>query len=250
MSVAPAVELDYFVGFDVGKVRDPAAFSVLQRRREVLAAPFNPARPAAAEPRYSYAVRYLERAKLGTPYPDLIDRAVQICMRLSGLSVDYEQRAAAAAAGRVKRPDGSVRTRVAELVVDITGVGRPVHDLLRSREELARARVRVVGVNYTGGAAARATSDDCVWNVPKRDIVAGLVVMLQSGELAIAAGIPDAPVLVGELVNFQEKVSAAGNASYGNDGVQAEHDDYVNATGLAAWRARIRCVGPQSRRLL
>lgn len=34
--------------------------------------------------------------------------------------------------------------------------------------------------------AARATSDDCVWNVPKRDIVAGLVVMLQSCELAAA----------------------------------------------------------------
>lgn len=44
-------------------------------------------------------------------------------------------------------------------------------------------------------------------------------------------------------------MTAAGRATFGNGG-DAEHDDYVNAAGLAAWRARVRTAGHQERRLL
>lgn len=225
MSVAPAVERVFYVGVDLGKVRDHPAVCVLQRQRVVSPGPFNPADPDATAPVYSYGILHLEQLPLHMPYPQISDRAVAVC--------EF-----AAAKGRV-----------AELVVDLTGVGRPVYDYLRLRSELKRLGVRVVGVNYTGGSRVNDAGDQ-MFNVPKKDIVAGLVVMFQTGEIRISGRLEHAAVLQNELVNFQQKISAAGNASYGNDGQEAKHDDLVNAAGLAAWRARVRTAGHQDRPLL
>jgi hypothetical protein len=66
-------------------------------------------------------------------------------------------------------------------VVDATGVGAPVVDLLRA----AGIGERLVAVTITGSDdVTRGPGGD--WRVPKRDLVTGLQVMLQSGELGIA----------------------------------------------------------------
>jgi hypothetical protein len=205
MSVAPVERLRCYVGIDLGKVKDPAAPCVMERREIFRPGPHLPhdARSGATET--SYRIRHLERLALGTSYPAVVERVAAIGEKLRLL-----------------------HGRPPELIVDVTGVGRPVFDLLRDRGHPA------VGVNFTAGGRARYR--DGVYNVPKKDLVGGLVLLFQSRELRIAEGLRDAAV----LVNFREFLSAAGHASYANDGHEAKHDDYESAAALCAWRARLR----------
>lgn len=216
MSLMPTVHSRFFVGVDVGKVKDPPAIAVMEMRSVFTPGAWNPATSEVGSRVLSYRIRHLERLKLGTPYPALVDRVAAIAEKL-----------------REREVLNSDPPKV-ETVVDVTGVGRPIFDLL-----LTRRIGRVVGVNFTAGDRPRLDPSSPVWNVPKKDLVAGLVLLFQSRGLQIAEKLPDAQVLVNELVNFQETLSAAGNSQYGNNGVNAKHDDYVSAAALCAWRARL-----------
>ena len=80
------------------------------------------------------------------------------------------------------------------LVVDATGVGLPVVDMLRA----ARPGCEIAPVLITGGATQR--YDGRMWHVPKVDLLAGLQGMLERGELKIARqdeGVGDAGAGVG-----------------------------------------------------
>lgn len=114
-----------------------------------------------------------------------------------------------------------------KLVVDATGVGRPVVDLLRA------AGLRPIPVNITGGNVV--TSEHGFRNVPKRDLVTTLQVLLQSKRLKFAKGIPQVKTLIDELLAFQVKISTDGRDTYGNDWRQNPHDDMVLALALACW---------------
>jgi hypothetical protein len=61
-------------------------------------------------------------------------------------------------------------------------------------------------------------------------------VVLQAHRLQIARGLPDATALVRELQQFQVKITAAANETFGvwRDG---QHDDLVLAVALACWWA-------------
>ena len=152
-----------------------------------------------------YQLRYLHRFEVGTPYPKMVG----------------------AVAGMLAQPPLSGS---AELVVDHTGVGRPVVDLLRD------AGLSPIAVTITGGDAV--TSQGQNWRVPKRDLVGALVVLFQNGSLKIAQSLPLAPVLTKELLDFKVKISA----SSGHDSYEAwregSHDDLVLAAALAAWWAK------------
>ncbi len=216
MSLAPVAERACWLACDIGKVRDPAALLVLQRVRTFTPGPFDPVSLASGAWSVSYGVRFLERLPLGTSYPAVVDRLAAVCDSL-------------AAQAPVVGP-------LIEVVVDVTGVGRPVFDMVLARRLKARG---IVGVHYTAGQVVRAAADDSrIYNVPKRDLVARAVLLFQNEELQISEKLADAPVLVNELVNFQESLTRAGNATYGNDGKHATNDDLVNALALAAWRAQ------------
>ena len=230
MSLAPVEERGCWLACDIGKVNDPAALLMLQRVRTFLPGPFDPASGESGSWSVRYRVRFLERLALGTSYPAVVERLAGVCDSLAAREPELGP--------------------LIEVVVDVTGVGRPVFDMVLARRLKARG---VVGVNYTGGQHARPSADDPrIHNVPKRDLVAGAVLLFQSQSLQIAEGLPDAPVLVNELVNFQESLTRAGNATYGNDGRNAKNDDLVNALALAAWRAVHRMPRPMevSQRLL
>jgi hypothetical protein len=117
----------------------------------------------------------------------------------------------------------------APLVVDQTGVGRAVVDMLR------QAVGWVVPVTITGGHAVT-QAEDRSWHVPKKELVTCLQVVMQSRRLQIARSLPDAATLVRELQNFQIKITAAANETFGvwRDG---QHDDLVLAVALACWWA-------------
>jgi hypothetical protein len=145
-------------------------------------------------------------------------------------------------ADRVGRLMDSPRLKNAELVIDATGVGPAVTDIF------ARSGRRFTAVKIHGGDAVSNPSRG-EYRVPKRDLVSGLQVLLQSGRFKIAAGLDHAETLRAELLNFRVKV----NIATGHDSYEAhregDHDDLVLAAAMAAWKAGHRTAEPRIRRL-
>jgi hypothetical protein len=186
------VAADYYVGLDLGQAVDFTALAVLER-------------PPGTGLEPTYSLRHLRRYPLGTPYTDVVPAVV----RLVGSPPLKEH---------------------VTLVVDQTGVGRAVVDLLR-RE----ADCRLVPVTITAGHQVT-VAEDGSRHVPKKELVTGLQLLLQSRRLKIASSLPDADILVRELANFRVKITAAANETFGA-WREGQHDDLVLAAALAAWLA-------------
>jgi hypothetical protein len=158
-------------------------------------------------PKPKYRVGHLERFPLGTTYPDVVRGVVKLA----------------------QRPElGGDR----QLVVDATGVGRPVVDLLR--EALGKQCRQMHPVTTTGGGTATAGAFGL--RVPKRDLVLSLKVLLESKRLEFIGKRPEAATLVREALNFRVKITAAANGTYGA-WREGQHDDLVLSVALAAWYA-------------
>ncbi|TYT27640.1 hypothetical protein FZO89_13870 [Luteimonas viscosa] len=160
-------------------------------------------RHANPEPHPRYEVPHLERLRLGMPYPAQVD----------------------AIEAMLSRPP--LRRLSPRVLVDYTGVGRPVFDMFAGRHALRRAQ----GVVITGGREA--TRHGPGWSVPKGDLVSKLQALLHAGELRIAASLPDAAVLMRELQDFRVRYSDAGNATF--SAREGAHDDLVLALALAVF---------------
>ena len=122
------------------------------------------------------------------------------------------------------------------LVVDATGVGKPILDTFRE------TGLRPRGVIITGGDSSSRV--DGLDRVPKRELVTTLQVALQAGRLRIAEDLPLAEALLKELRGFRVKVTLTG-AKFGNDvgsWREADHDDLVLATALGVWMLENRRV--------
>jgi hypothetical protein len=201
----------YLVGLDLGQATDFTALAVLERPKP----PPNPI----------YNLRHLQRFTLGTPYTTIVPAVSQLVQ---------------------SRPlAGNV-----SLVVDQTGVGRAVVDMLRQS-----AGCHVVPITITAGQTIN-TPEDGSMNVPKKELVTCLQLLFQDRRLQIAKSLPDAKLLVRELSNFRVKITAAANETFGA-WREGQHDDLVLAVALAGWFAERRCYGafevtedPKSRSIL
>lgn len=115
------------------------------------------------------------------------------------------------------------------LIMDATGVGRPIYDLL------VKERLRPVAITLTGGT--QAGTNDIGYTVPKRDVIVALQVASQSGRLRYAGNIAYKRQLQDELQNMHMKI----NIRTGHDSYEAwreqEHDDIVLAEALPIWYA-------------
>lgn len=78
-------------------------------------------------------------------------------------------------------------------------------------------------------------------NVPKRDLVSVIQVLLQTKRLKIPTLLPEAQILLEEMTNFQVKISLAGNDSYGA-WREGTHDDLLLAVALACWAAEKKAL--------
>src|SRR5580658_6377196 len=197
---------NYFVGVDLGQSRDYTAIAVLERVEssgEWSAATFTHPKLVALR------LRFLERVELGTPYPEVVERVVQVTR-------------SRALAGRC------------HLIVDGTGVGRPVVDLLR----IARPGCMLMPAVITSGQ--RESLIDGYYGIPKRDLIVGLQVLLQRGSLQIAGGLKYGPALAKEMASMEVKVSSAGREQFGS-WREGTHDDLVFAVALACWGAQKMC---------
>ena len=123
------------------------------------------------------------------------------------------------------------------LVVDRTGVGRPIVDMMFEHN------LNPVGVSITG--SDKPTHEYLnQWNTrqactcPKRDLVFNLALMIQNGELIGLSSLPLAQVLAIEMMSMTAKIdSRTGYDSYGAERA-GEHDDLTLALCLAAWWAQ------------
>lgn len=191
---------DFYVGLDLGQSNDFTALAVVQRTLE----------------NNALHLRHLERYPLRTSYSEVADR-VHALMQSAQLT------------GRLR--DGfRVRRAETELLVDKTGVGAGVVDLLRERGLKYTSVTITGGERVTGGARGE-------WSVPKKDLVAALEVPFHNKSLKVAEGLELWDVLREELQNFRRKQNAkTAHVSY-EHWRSSDHDDLVLAVALACWGA-------------
>jgi hypothetical protein len=195
--------MGFIAGLDLGQAQDYSALVIVERSQPASEEPVRGSTPPLAR----YAVRHLKRWDLGTPYPQLV-REVTELLTHPPLVADHT------------------------LLVDYTGCGRPVVDMLK------QARLRPVAVSIHGGD--RVSQDGMDYRVPKRDLVGVVAVLLQQHRLQLAQSLPETPMLTHELLNFKVKI----DPSTAHDSYAAwrerDHDDLVLALALACWWGECR----------
>jgi hypothetical protein len=137
---------------------------------------------------------------LGTPYPGIVAHVGRLLGKL---------------------PAGT------ELVIDFTGVGRPVFDMF------VYSGISPLGVLITAGTAEMRDGMTC--SVPKLTLVSRLQALLHEGRLKILRDLPEAETLVRELQDFRVEFTAAGHLTF--NARSGKHDDLVLALAIATWRA-------------
>jgi hypothetical protein len=147
-----------------------------------------------------FQVGHLERLPLGTAYPAIVAHVGRLMTKLPG------------------RP---------ELVIDYTGVGRPVFDMF------VYSGISPVGVVITSGAVE--THHRMTWSVPKLTLVSRLQALLHEGRLKILRELTEAETLVRELQDFRCEFTAAGHLTF--NARTGKHDDLVLGLAIAVWRA-------------
>jgi hypothetical protein len=181
----------HFIGLDLGQTTDYTALAVVERNWKDL----------GKDP--IYALRHLKRFPLGTPYTEIVPAVARLTAN--------------------KQLVGN-----ATLVVDQTGVGRPLVEMLRR----APLHCMTIPVTITGGHEMTREADGS-FHVPKKDLVTCLQLLLQCRRLKMASGLREAETFIRELADFRVRITAAANETFG--AIDRQHDDLVIAVALACW---------------
>ncbi len=116
------------------------------------------------------------------------------------------------------------------LILDSTGVGKAVEDLLRNKG------ISCIAATITAGQRS-VKVDNYHYRVPKIVLVRQLLLSLQTGELIISRNHKLTPQLLDQLSGFKAKINRVGNVRF-EAGDKDTHDDLVSALSLVAWYAR------------
>lgn len=209
-------EKKLFVGLDIGQAADPSALVVLEKDDRLLEG----ADPFMSQAVGHYSIRHLQRWPLGTLYNKVTSDVVRLMNRPPLC------------------PSPPHDPRGATLVVDNTGVGRPIVEDLRH----ALPGRSIVAVTISGGMMLKPHKVPGGWTVPKKDLAG--VIQLCFGQNRLKAVKSKAmDQLVKELRTFTIKVKAStGNESY-ESLTAKDHDDVVLALAMPLWLAE--CGGGQ-----
>jgi len=160
---------------------------------------------ASKREKSEFHVRYIERFRIGTSYKTMIERILEL---------------------RNDKPlSGSM------LIIDGTGVGRPVINLFERQGLYPDVAFIMAGDAVEGGSSHREHY------IPKKDLISLLQILFQDGRIKIAQGLPDGDVLTQELTSYARKqvrlrTSSVDPIELWREGVD---DDLVLATALACW---------------
>jgi hypothetical protein len=214
---APPADEAFIAGVDLGQSQDPTAIIVMRHTRVPLETwtVYEKKRTTRQNVEEHFDVVHAERLPLGTPYPDVVQHVRDVLNRPPLRDHCY-------------------------LVIDESGVGRPVADMFTA------ASLRAVRVAITAGIDAT-KQDGLRWSVAKGLLISGVDARLHSGELRFAAELGEAHTLAEELKDFRRHVGAAGRATY--QARVGRHDDLVLAVAISLWWATERrkyrtLVGP------
>lgn len=200
----------YIVGCDLGQAQDFTGIVVM--------------RPDDAEPP-TYTAGHIERLPLNTRYPRVVSYLGELIAALRTLTILEVASTMNGLSLLTKQADVA-------LVVDYTGVGRPVADMIVD----ADFDCDLLLVTITGGDSV---TDGPMGEkrVPKRDLASSVQRLLQEERLIMPAAMPWVDVLTKELTGFRVKINLRGHDSYGagEDWRSAAHDDLVLSLALAAW---------------
>jgi hypothetical protein len=185
---------------------DPTALVVMRHHHEPLPDDWDVdkvRRVTRQRSKQRYDVVHAERLPLGTSYPDVVQHVRDV----------------------LNRPP--LRDRC-HLVIDESGVGRPVGDMFE------QAGLRAVRVSITGGTETTKL-EYRRWSVAKSLLISGVDAALHAGELRFAAELGEAHALASELKDFRRILTAAGRATF--QARVGKHDDLVLAVAIALWWA-------------
>jgi hypothetical protein len=146
-----------------------------------------------------WTITGLGRLPLGTPYPAAVERVTALVASL---------------------------LRPLYLMVDATGVGRPVVDMLRA----AGGAPTPVSITHKGRTARDQTG---AWSVPKAVLMERMAMAMDQGRLKIICDEMMGRIFAGEARNFVRTVNKLGHGTY--EGRRRSHDDIVLAVALALW---------------
>lgn len=204
----------YCIGLDLGQSNDFTALAIVEMVEGEASGPSFRAGTLHNKKHSPHMhLRHLERYPLRTPYPEIADNVATLLKSEDLLTYTTDDFL------------NSV-THYPELVIDATGVGAPVADLLRQRGLTFRSVIITGGDKVHGSRRAR---------VPKRDLVSALEVSLQTGALRVAEGLKLWPVLREEMLNFKRKIDLKTAHDSYEHWRESDHDDLVLAVCLACW---------------
>ena len=173
----------FIIGLDLGQTNDYTALLILERSQETTTEFITTTKdPMITRSDWRekttvndavYHCRHIERLQLGTSYPAVVDRVRSL----------------------VERPEIGGQYM---LVVDQTGVGRPVFDLI------TKAGLTALGVTITGGDAVQFVSRTEA-RVAKRILVSTLQAVIQTKRIQFAAGMANVDTLQKEMLDFRVK---------------------------------------------
>lgn len=225
------LEIEDLAGLDLGKLADPSAFAWFKRKRPALVKPrvetvndplmgrvtdITVAPPPPEDKkkrRWRYELKRMQRWDIGTGYDDIVQWLVKAYSRTP---------ARGGLAGTV-------------LAIDYTGVGVAVVEWLRKELSAAGAKAVIRPIWIHGGAKASPNPTSGGWNVPKRELVSALQVLMGTKRLLVEQSMANCGNLVKEFENFKVKQ----NEATGHESFEAwrehDHDDMVLAAAIALW---------------
>jgi hypothetical protein len=185
----------FYVGLDLGQRRDYTALTVIEK----LFKPFwgeewlYAGRNEKGTTRLM--VRAIERIRLATPYPEIVEWVKAI----------------------VTHPELLKRCT---LTVDATGVGAPVVDLLRR----ANMGCNLMPITIVGSSGGNAHYNPITGSIPRSQLLTNLQLMIQQDQLEVAESCAQSNACKQELRHLKLDGTLHGH-----------HDDISIALALAAW---------------
>lgn len=201
------------IGVDIGQRRDPTAIVVAEATRSLI-----PTGPVGWQTEFD--VRHLERLPLGTSYPDVADRVGEIVRNL----------------WRRPAPNG----RRVWLVLDSTGVGNPVVELVRQR--VTSNTAAITGATFIHGERLNGTIGDKEIRVGKSFLVSRMQALFQTRRIRLPVDHREAQAMLKELQEYEIRIDAATSADTYGAFKTGAHDDLVTALGLATIDDPVRAI--------